>query len=212
MKQLRWTKRKVHTVSKFEIGIAVVGDGAHSKPGPYLTRPLPCYLDIIMTDSANTLSTHTETTAEIVAAYVARNSVPVAELPNLIRSIHGALAGLGSAPAVEVAAAPLVPAVSVKKSITDEYLISLEDGRKLKSMKRYLSGLGMTPAEYRAKWGLPTDYPMVAPAYAARRSELAKTIGLGRKAVSAAPAPVAKAAEPANDAGGKSRKRTAKAA
>ncbi len=85
---------------------------------------------------------------------------------------------------------PLKPAVSIKKSITDEYLISLEDGRKFKSMKRYLSGLGMTPAEYRTKWGLPKDYPMVAPAYAARRSELAKTIGLGRKPAEVAPAPV----------------------
>ncbi len=69
----------------------------------------------------------------------------------------------------------------IKKSITDEYIISLEDGRKLKSMKRYLSGLGMTPAQYREKWGLPHDYPMVAPAYAAHRSALAKTLGLGRK-------------------------------
>ena len=80
-----------------------------------------------------------------------------------------------------MAAEPLKPAVPVKKSITDEYIISLEDGRKLKSMKRYLAKLGMTPDEYRAKWGLPNDYPMVAPAYAAKRSELAKGLGLGRR-------------------------------
>ena len=165
-----------------------------------------------MTDSASTPSPHIETTAEIVAAYVARNSVPVAEMPNLIRSIHDSLSALGTKPAVDVAAAPLLPAVSVKKSITDEYLISLEDGRKLKSMKRYLAGLGMTPAEYRAKWRLPHDYPMVAPAYAAKRSALAKTLGLGRKAAPLAPVPVTKAAEPANDAGKKPRRKNAKAA
>lgn len=165
-----------------------------------------------MTESANTLSPHIETTAEIVAAYVARNSVPAADMPNLIRSIHDSLSALGTAPAVEAPSAPLVPAVLVKKSITDEYLISLEDGRKLKSMKRYLAGLGMTPAEYRTKWSLPHDYPMVAPAYAAKRSELAKSLGLGRKAAPSAPAPVVNAAEPANDEGKKPRKRVAKAA
>ena len=122
-----------------------------------------------------------EMTAELVSAYVAKNSVPVADLPALIVSIHGALGGLGKPSRPEVTAEPPKPAVPVKKSITDEYIISLEDGRKLKSMKRYLSGLGMTPADYRAKWGLPADYPMVAPAYAAKRSELAKSLGLGRK-------------------------------
>ncbi len=120
-----------------------------------------------MTDSADTLHPHIETTAEIVAAYVSRNSVPVSELPNLIRSVHDSLSKLGTAPAVEAPAPKREPAVSIRKSITDEYLISLEDGRKFKSMKRYLSGLGMTPADYRAKWNLPADYPMVAPAYAA---------------------------------------------
>lgn len=171
-----------------------------------------------MTDGADTLHPHIETTAEIVAAYVSRNSVPVSELPHLIRSVHDSLAKLGTAPTIEAPAAKREPAVSVKKSITDEFIVSLEDGRKFKSMKRYLSGLGMTPADYRAKWGLPNDYPMVAPANAARRSELAKTIGLGRKAVEAAstapatPAPVAEPAAPANDADKKPRKRVAKAA
>ena len=123
----------------------------------------------------------TEMTTELVSAYVAKNSVPAADLPALIVSIHAALDGLGRPAPVEIAPEPLKPAVPVKRSVTDDYIISLEDGRKLKSMKRYLAGLGMTPAEYRAKWGLPADYPMVAPSYAAKRSELAKSLGLGRK-------------------------------
>jgi predicted transcriptional regulator len=126
-------------------------------------------------------TTLAEVTSEVVAAYVAHNHVQPAELPNLIASVHAAFGGLGKPVEPEVLAEPLKPAVPVRKSITDEYLISLEDGRKLKSMKRYLAGLGMTPADYRAKWGLPNDYPMVAPAYAARRSELAKNLGLGRR-------------------------------
>ena len=128
-----------------------------------------------------------EQAAEVVSAYVARNSVPIAELPNLIRSIHNTLSTLGQPAPVEPSAEPLKPAVPVKKSVTDEFIISLEDGRKFKSMKRYLSGLGMTPEQYRTKWSLAKDYPMVAPAYAAKRSALAKTIGLGRKAAEAAP-------------------------
>ncbi len=128
----------------------------------------------------------TAMTTELVAAYVAKNSVPVGELPNLIRSVHQSLSGLGTPPAVEAPAAPLVPAVSIRKSVTDEYIISLEDGRKFKSLKRYLAtSHGMTPAEYRAKWGLPPDYPMVAPAYAAKRSALAQV----RSASAARPQP-----------------------
>ena len=106
---------------------------------------------------------------------MAKNSVPVAELPALIVSIHGALGGLGKPSQPEVTAEPPKPAVPIKKSITDEYIISLEDGRKLKSMKRYLTGLGMTPADYRAKWGLPHDYPMVAPGLCG------ETVGAGEK-------------------------------
>ena len=104
-----------------------------------------------MTDSADTQHSRIDTTAEIVAAYVSRNSVPVSELPNLISSVHVSLTKLASAPAVDAPTTPLVPAVPVKKSVTDDFIISLEDGRKFKSMKRYLSGLGMTPAQYRAK-------------------------------------------------------------
>ncbi len=133
-----------------------------------------------MTDESVAHGDLTAMTIELVAAYVARNAVPVAELPNLIRSVHQSLSGLGTKTLAE-APVELKPAVSIKKSVTDDYIISLEDGRKLKSMKRYLSGLGMTPADYRAKWGLPADYPMVAPAYAKARSELARFSGLGRK-------------------------------
>ena len=134
-----------------------------------------------MTDDAS-LPALAEITAEVVTAYVAKNSVQAPELPRLIQSVHEAFKNLGQpVEAAEVAPEPPKPAVPVRKSVTDEYIISLEDGRKLKSMKRYLAGLGMTPADYRAKWGLPGDYPMVAPAYAAKRSELARTLGLGRK-------------------------------
>ena len=133
-----------------------------------------------MTDPTSTALA--EMTSEVVAAYVAQNHIQPSELPNLIASVHATLGGLGKAPEPEVSTEPLKPAVPIKKSITDDYIISLEDGRKLKSMKRYLGGLGMTPADYRAKWGLPKDYPMVAPAYAAKRSELAKSLGLGRRA------------------------------
>ncbi len=120
-----------------------------------------------------------EMTAELVAAYVTRNHVQPGELPSLIASVHATLGTLGQPPEPEIE--PLKPAVPVKKSVTDDYIISLEDGRKFKSLKRYLGTLGMTPADYRAKWGLPADYPMVAPTYAAKRSELAKDFGLGRK-------------------------------
>ena len=148
-----------------------------------------------MTDLTELQQTTVELTADVVAAYVSRNSVPVSELAGLIQSVFASFSRLGTSAAVEAPAEPLKPAVPVKKSITDEFIVSLEDGRKLKSMKRYLAGLGMTPAAYRAKWGLPSDYPMVAPAYAAKRSALAKTIGLGRKAAAPtpqpAPAPVA---------------------
>ena len=137
-----------------------------------------------------------EVTSEIVAAYVAKNHIQVAELPKLIASVHETFLSLGQPQVAEVAPEPLKPAVPVKKSITDEYLISLEDGRKLKSMKRYLATLGMTPADYRAKWSLPADYQMVAPAYAAKRSELAKGLGLGRRRGSQEPAEMAPDGKP----------------
>ncbi|MGI4767631.1 MAG: MucR family transcriptional regulator [Janthinobacterium lividum] len=132
-------------------------------------------------------------TSEVVAAYVIQNHVQAAEMPALIASVHAAFGSLGKPPVVEAVAEQLKPAVPIKKSVTDDYIISLEDGRKFKSMKRHLGLLGMSPADYRAKWGLSKDYPMVAPAYATQRSELAKTIGLGRKrqeeVVEAAPEP-----------------------
>ena len=120
---------------------------------------------------------------------MSQNSVPVIDLPALIRSVHQAISTLGQAPAAAAAQEPLKPAVPIKTSITEDYIVSLEDGRKLKSMKRYLAGLGMTPAEYRAKWGLQADYPILAPAYAAHRSALAKNLGLGRRGVESVPAP-----------------------
>jgi predicted transcriptional regulator len=118
-------------------------------------------------------------TAEIVAAYVANNPVPSANLADLIATVHSAVSGL-SRPAIPAVVAP-TPAVNPKRSVFPDYIVSLEDGRKFKSMKRHLGLLGLTPDEYRAKWGLPRDYPMVAPNYAAARSELAKKAGLGRK-------------------------------
>lgn len=124
-------------------------------------------------------------TADIVSAYVSKNPLPKDALPDFIAKIHDSLAGLIAGGRVEQPVA-LVPAVPVKKSITPDFIVSLEDGRKFKSMKRYLGLLGMTPAEYRQKWGLPADYPMVAPNYAAARSELAKSLGLGRKPAAAA--------------------------
>jgi predicted transcriptional regulator len=121
-----------------------------------------------------------ELSADIVAAYVSNNSVPVASLSDLIASVHSSLSNLGSPQ--PVAETPRAPAVNPKKSIFPDYIISLEDGRKFKSMKRHLGLLGMTPDEYRQKWNLPSDYPMVAPSYASQRSALAKSMGLGRKA------------------------------
>lgn len=121
-----------------------------------------------------------ELTADIVAAYVSNNSVSASDLPGLIASVHSALNNIHTPVAVE--ALPLTPAVSVKKSITDDYLICLEDGKRFKSLKRHLkASYGMSPDEYRTKWGLPSDYPMVAPNYSASRSSLAKSLGLGQQ-------------------------------
>ena len=120
-----------------------------------------------------------EITADVVAAYVSANSVTASELPGLIRSVHAALGGVSIA--VEPEAPPKEPAVPVKKSITPEFLVCLEDGRKFKSLKRHLrSKYNLSPEDYRAKWGLPKDYPMVAPNYARARSDLAKRMGLGQ--------------------------------
>jgi len=121
-------------------------------------------------------------TSDIVAAYVSNNPIPVAELPATIKSVHITLGALFGGAGGEIVTSQK-PAVPVKRSITPEYLICLEDGKKLKMLKRYLrSRYGLSPDQYRAKWGLPADYPMVASNYAAQRSEFAKKIGLGRTA------------------------------
>lgn len=119
-------------------------------------------------------------TADIVAAHVGNNSVAVGDLPTLISNVYKALAGVDQPAPVEDA--PREPAVSIRASIKNDYLVCLEDGKKLKMLKRYLkTTYNMTPEQYRARWNLPADYPMVAPAYAETRRELAKSIGLGRK-------------------------------
>lgn len=120
-------------------------------------------------------------TGDIVSAFVANNSLRSAELPALIQSVHAGLVKLASgAAAAGPEPEPAAPAVSVRKSITPDYLICLDDGLKFKSLRRHLTVLGMTPEQYRAKWKLPADYPMVAANYAAQRSALAKKIGLGQ--------------------------------
>jgi predicted transcriptional regulator len=122
-----------------------------------------------------------ELTANIVSAYVSNNPVPAADIPTLINQIHSALMQV-SAGRADVAAEPLRPAVSIKKSMTPDHLVCLEDGKKFKSLRRHLrSQYNMTPEQYREKWGLPPDYPMVAPNYAAARSKLAKQMGLGQQ-------------------------------
>jgi len=122
-----------------------------------------------------------ELTASIVSAYVSNNSVAAGDIPALINQVHAALSGV-SGKAGETASEPLKPAVSVKKSITPEHIVCLEDGKKFKSLKRHLrTQYNMTPEQYREKWGLGPDYPMVAPNYAAARSQLAKEMGLGQQ-------------------------------
>ena len=129
-----------------------------------------------MDDRAETI----EMTADIVSAYVGNNTVTASDLPSLIQSVHRALSGISSG-AEAAEAAPKEPAVPIRRSITPDYLVCLEDGRKFKSLKRHLrTKYNMSPEEYRAKWGLPKDYPMVAPNYAKARSDLAKQMGLGQ--------------------------------
>ena len=133
-----------------------------------------------MSDSTDN-SNHIELTAEIVSAYVSNNTVPAGEIPSLINQVHAALARV-SGKSGDAPAEPLKPAVSVKKSITPEFIICLEDGKKFKSLKRHLrTQYNMTPEQYRDKWDLNADYPMVAPNYAAARSQLAKQMGLGQQ-------------------------------
>ncbi|MBK6708012.1 MAG: MucR family transcriptional regulator [Sphingomonadales bacterium] len=139
-------------------------------------------------------------TADIVSAHVSNNSVAISDLPLLIASVHGSLAGLGQA--TEAEAPKPEPAVSIRASVKPDYIVCLEDGKKLKMLKRHLNTrYGMSPDEYRAKWGLPHDYPMVAPNYAVMRAELAKRIGLGtkggRRKPPAAAAPAKRGRKPA---------------
>lgn len=123
-----------------------------------------------------------EYSTEIVAAYVSHNAISPTDLPKLIADVHGALRGLGAEELIEPAEEKK-PAVPVRKSVTPDYIVCLEDGKKFKSLKRHLrTHYNLSPEEYREKWGLPADYPMVAPSYSATRSKLAKDNGLGRKA------------------------------
>lgn len=133
-----------------------------------------------MDTSSDMQETLVTLTADIVAAHVSNNSVAVSDLPLIIQNVHGALAALGSP--VKEPEVPQEPAVSIRASIKPDYIVCLEDGKKLKMLKRHLmTHYQMTPDEYRAKWKLPADYPMVAPNYAEQRRSLAKKIGLGTK-------------------------------
>lgn len=133
-----------------------------------------------MTDNP-TASSFIKLTADIVSAYVSNNSVPSSDLPALIGQVHSALSRVSSGQ-IEPSSEPPKPAISVKKSITPDHIVCLEDGKKFKSLKRHLrTQYNMTPEQYREKWGLAPDYPMVAPNYAAARSHLAKQMGLGQQ-------------------------------
>ena len=132
-------------------------------------------------NESTTSPNYIELSAEIVSAYVSKNSVPAADLPSLLNSVYAALTKTAQTQKEEPKA-ELVPAVSVRKSVTPDAIICLEDGKSFKSLKRHLrTTYDMTPEQYRAKWNLPHDYPMVAPNYAKARSELAKTMGLGQQ-------------------------------
>jgi predicted transcriptional regulator len=145
-----------------------------------------------------------ELAAEVVSAFVSNNSVPAVELPALIGSVHQALNTLASGSAQQAAEEPKAPAVPIKKSVQPDYIVCLEDGKRFKSLKRHLrTTYNLTPDQYRAKWGLPSNYPMVAPNYAAARSELAKQMGLGARRKQAEPSP----AEPQLTAPAKGRRK-----
>jgi len=132
-------------------------------------------------DDSTTTNNFIELTAEIVSAYVSNNTVPSGDIPALINQVHAALTRVSGTPG-DPPAEPLKPAVSVKRSVTPEHIVCLEDGKKFKSLKRHLrTQYNMTPEQYRDKWSLPPDYPMVAPNYAQARSALAKQMGLGQQ-------------------------------
>jgi predicted transcriptional regulator len=137
--------------------------------------------DLLRRDGVSDKSELIELVADVVAAYVGSNKIERNDLPGLVHSVHQAFASLANGTVSAPEPAPLTPAVPIKKSITPEFLICLEDGKKFKSLKRHLrSRYNLTPDEYRARWGLPADYPMVAPNYAQARSRLAKEMGLGQ--------------------------------
>lgn len=132
-------------------------------------------------DNVNSPIQITAETTRIVAAYLSQNRLSKEEIPSLIETVYASIASLGRPQEVAMDAVKQEPAVPIKRSVTPDFIICLEDGKKLKMLKRHLkTAYDMTPEEYRAKWGLPPDYPMTAPKYAAKRSELAKQIGLGR--------------------------------
>ncbi|MET3413769.1 MucR family transcriptional regulator [Methylobacterium sp. 1030] len=144
-----------------------------------------------MDDATSTSSqdqfSYIELTADIVAAYISNNSVPASELPALLAAIHSTVCGLGSPAATVAPKAERVTPVQIRKSITHDALISFEDGKPYKTLKRHLTKLGLSPEQYREKWGLPRDYPMVAASYSETRSTLAKSAGLGQLRRNAVP-------------------------
>ena len=132
--------------------------------------------------NASNVSEFIELAADIVSAYVSNNSVPSSDLAHLINDVHNALMRVGAGVAPELPVEPQKPAISVKKSVTPDYIICLEDGKRFKSLKRHLrTQYNISPDQYREKWGLPPEYPMVAPNYAEARSRLAKEMGLGQQ-------------------------------
>src|SRR5689334_20624024 len=136
-----------------------------------------------------------EVTADLVSAYVSHNALPVSDLPSLINAVQTALSQVGGGKAEQPAGLPKPP-VPIRKSITSDHLISLEDGKPYRALTRHLAKRGLTPEAYRAKWGLPPSYPMVAPNYSQRRSELAKALGLGQRRRSAEPTPTPESTRP----------------
>lgn len=122
-----------------------------------------------------------EKTVDVVAAYLASHSVQSHDIPALIESVHRAFSTIQNGPQEVKEREPLQPRMPIRKTVTPDYLISLEDGRQYRALKRHLTRLGMTPEEYRTKWGLPSDYPMVAPSYSEKRSQMAKDFGLGAR-------------------------------
>jgi predicted transcriptional regulator len=157
-----------------------------------------------MAELENQQATLMELTTHIASAFLGNNSVAASDLPSLIRNIHAALAGVDQP--VEAPVEIKAPAVSIKKSLGEDYLICLEDGRKFKSLKRHLrTKYNLSPDEYRAKWGLPRTYPMVAPAYATARSNLAKQMGLGLGGRQAPAAKAVKVSKPATRPAAKTR-------